>query len=154
MKEGVDRLRSFVGKWRGESEVKATPFNTNGWTNVSTIVGRLALEDAFVFVDEVMEQAKRVTFRSHRVFGYDPGKQVYTLHFFDSDGANSPTRAEGGWAGNVLTLEQQTPFGRVRYTYAFEGDEHLHRTEVSEDGQNWSTYISGHFRKLRESDTG
>lgn len=153
MTEPLARLRAFVGKWRGESDVKSTPFNTNGGINVSTIVGRLALEDAFIFVDEVMEQEKRVTFRSHRVFGFDSRKQVYTLHLFDSEGANPPARAEGSWIENTLTLEQQTPFGRIRYVYEFEGDRHRHRTEVSENGQPWSTFIQGLYRKLR-ADTG
>jgi len=150
VKEGLERLNAFIGKWRGECEVASTPFNSNGGISGSTILGRKALEDNFVFVDEVLEQNEEVTFRSHKVFGYDPRQQVYTLHFFDSDGANPQTRAEGSWEGNKLTLTQITPFGFVRYIYGFTGEEHSHRTEISEDGSKWSTVIQGNYRRLRD----
>lgn len=118
--------------------------------HATTIVGRFALEDACVFADEVMEVDGSVTNRFHKVFGFDPRKQVYTLHLFDSEGANPPTRAEGGWDGETLTLNQETPFGLLRYVYSFSGDEYRHRTEVSDDGEQWSTFIEGRYRRLRD----
>ena len=150
MTEPRGKLDLFVGKWKGTAEVASTPYNSNGGVNASTIVGRAALEGEFVFVDEVMEQVGFVTFRSHRVFGYDPNKEVVTLHFFDSDGANPPTRAEGSWEDAILTLAQQTPFGFVRYVYEFDQGSHLHRTEVSEDGKEWSVFIRAEYRRLKD----
>jgi hypothetical protein len=143
--EELRKLGAFVGKWKGRCQVASTPYNSNGGLNRSTVVGRYALEDAFVFVDEVMEQEGRVTFRSHKVFGYDPRREVVTLHFFDSAGANPPSRAEGGWTEHSLILEQQTPFGLVRYVYSFEGDTYRHQTCVSEDGRAWSDFIEAAY---------
>ena len=146
--EGIEKLAAFVGKWKGDVEVSATPLNSNGGMNFSTVVGRFALENRFVFVDEVMELGGKVTFRSHKVLGFDPRLRLYTLHFFDSNGANPPTRAEGSWEEDTLTLEQQTPFGRVRYVYAFSGEGFEHRTEVSEDGTEWSGFMRGAYSRL------
>jgi len=92
----------------------------------------------------------QVVFRAHKVYGWDNYKKVYTFHFFDSDGANPPARAEGTWEGDLLKLEQKTPLGLVRYLYTFENDnEYVFRMDVSEDGQHWSQFIEGRYQRVR-----
>lgn len=91
----------------------------------------------------------RSFFALTKFFGWDAHQQVYTFHFFDSDGANPPHRAEGTWVDDQLRFEQQTPFGRVRHTFTFSGQATFtYRMETSEDGQAWAVFWEGRYRRL------
>lgn len=142
------RLHVLAGVWRGEDVIAQTPFNRNGGRAVTTSTARVGLEGLVVIADDEQRRDGQIIFRAHKIFGWDERKQVYTFHFFDSDGANPPQRAEGHWLENTLSLEQTTPFGLVRHTFAFASDQaYTYRMETSEDGLTWALFWEGHYQR-------
>lgn len=142
------QLHRLAGTWHGDDTVAVTPFNTNGGQATSLSLGRIALDGLVVIMDDEQSRAGQVIFRAHKIFGWDGRKQVYTFHFFDSDGANPPQRAEGHWVGDTLRFDQTTPFGLVRHTFAFTGDQAFtYRMETSETGRAWNLFWDGHYRR-------
>jgi hypothetical protein len=136
-------LHRFAGKW----------FGTMTYALQRKVVyrtaARIGLDGLAVIADDEQEEDGMVTFRAHRVFSYHAFKQVFTYHFFDSEGATPLTCAQGQWQGDSLRLEQQAPFGRVRYAFSFRSAaEYEYQMEVSDDGQRWSLYMSGVSRRI------
>ena len=142
------KLHILVGTWRGDDTVAVTPFNTNGGQSVTISNARVDLGGLVVIADDEQVRAGQIVFRAHKIFGWDARKQVYTFHFFDSDGANPPQRAEGQWAANTLRFDQTTPFGFVRHTFVFANDHAFtYNMETSEAGQVWALFWEGHYRR-------
>jgi hypothetical protein len=143
------KLHRLAGTWRGEDTIAVTPFNTNGGQVLTTTVARVDLAGLVVIAEDEQTRAGQVIFRAHKIFGWDGRKQVYTFHFFDSEGANPPQRAEGTWPGDRLSLRQVTPFGWVRHTFTFTNDSAFtYRMETSEDEHIWSVFWDGHYRRV------
>jgi hypothetical protein len=136
-------LHRFAGTWSGRMiDAAATEA-------VYRTVARIALDGLAVIADDEQEANGRITFRAHRVFGYHAYRQVFTYHFFDSAGATPLACAQGQWQETLLQLEQNTPFGRVRYAFNFRSDvDYDYRMEVSDDGDVWAVYMSGVFRRI------
>ncbi|MFN8487735.1 MAG: DUF1579 family protein [Caldilineaceae bacterium] len=143
------RLYVFAGTWDGQDHVADLPFSAVRGEVATTSRGKIALDGLFVICDDEQEQNGQVVFRAHKIYGWDGYKQVYTLHFFDSDGANPPSRAEGVWENERLTLQQQTPFGLIRYRYIFDGaDRYTLQIEASEDAYDWTLFTEGHYQRV------
>lgn len=146
--EGHRRLHRLAGTWRGNDAIAVTPFNTNGGHVMTTSTARVGLEGLIVIADDEQTRDGQIIFRAHKIFGWDERKGVYTFHFFDSDGANPPQRAEGHWVADTLRLEQTTPFGLVRHTYTFSGDQAFtYQMETSNDGRVWAVFWDGHYQR-------
>ena len=142
MTDPFQTLLRFEGDWLGEMFY---PKKTARY-RMSAVV---ALDGRAVIADDEQREGGLITFRAHKVFGYHDYQKLFTYHFFDSDGASPLTAAQGDWRGEALVLTQQTPFGVVRYTYAFENpDTFEYVMEVSEDGETWSRFQRGVFRRL------
>lgn len=134
-------LQRFAGNWLGEMKY---PNKTVRYQ----MSARLALDGRAVIADDEQLENGLITFRAHKVFGYHEYQKVFTYHFFDSDGATPLTAAQGDWQDEALVFNQQTPFGRVRYTYACVGEDRFeYRMDVSEDGEAWEQYQRGVFRR-------
>jgi hypothetical protein len=136
-------LHRFAGQWAG-TMTYAPQKNV-----VYRTIARVALDGRAVIADDEQEENGLIAFRAHRVFGYHTFRQVFTYHFFDSEGATPLACAQGGWEGDTLRLEQQTPFGLVRYAFSFRSDaEYEYQMDVSGDGNEWALYMSGVFRQI------
>lgn len=138
----LQKLHLFVGTWMGDDIMHPTKFSPEG-NAVTTYTGQLKLDGQFVIGDDIQEQDGQVTFRAHKVFGYDDIAKTYTFHFFDSFGANPVEPARGNWKGNQITFEQNSPRGHVRYTYQFE-QEDLYRFQMELGG---NLFIEGTYRR-------
>lgn len=137
----IHTLHRFEGDWLGEM---IYPRKTAQYRMTALV----ALDGRAVIANDEQLENGLITFRAHKVFGYHDYQKIFTYYFFDSDGATPLTCAQGNWQGEALVLEQQTPFGRVRYTYAFEGEDQFeYLMGVSEDGENWERYQRGLFRR-------
>jgi hypothetical protein len=135
-------LHRFAGAWMGDM---VYPSKTAQYY----ISARLALEGCAVIADAEQTENGHITFCAHKVFSYYPYQQVFTYHFFDSEGATPLQCAQGDWKDECLQLEQQTPFGKVRYSYTFSGNDVFdYKMEVSEDGEHWQDYQHGSFRRV------
>lgn len=149
LSEAHRKLLVLAGVWRGEDAIAQTPFNRNGGQVVTLSTAHVGLDGLVIIADDEQSRAGQVVFRAHKIFGWDERQHVYTFHFFDSDGANPPQRAEGHWVANTLGLEQKTPFGLVRHTFTFASDQVFsYRMETSEAGQAWALFWEGHYRRI------
>lgn len=132
------RLQRLVGHWRGDDQVAETPFNTNGGMCITDSHMEPALNGLFVIANDRQTRDGIKVFQAHKIFGWDERIQKYTLHHFDSDGANPPTRAEGDWEGDYLSFYQHTPFGFVLYEYVFaNANTFTYRMSTSSLGEEW-----------------
>jgi hypothetical protein len=137
-------LHRFAGTWSG------TLTFVDQRQVVYRTTARVALDGLAVLADDEHEENGRVTFRAHRVLSYHACRQVFTYHFFDSEGATPLTCAQGQWHDDGLRLEQQTPFGRVRYRFSFRSDTEIeYQMEVSEDGQQWTRQVGSVYRRVQ-----
>jgi hypothetical protein len=144
------RLQAFVGTWNGEDTLFPSPWDPHGGTATTTYSGRLAMNDFFVVGDDVQEREGYDVYRAHKVFGWDAAEQTYTLYFFDSTGQNPAAPARGAWEGNRVTFQQATPTGYVRYSYTFtQDDEYTFQMSTSEDGEQWTPFIEGIYRRMQ-----
>jgi hypothetical protein len=97
--------------------------------------------------DYTEERDGQVMFRGHGVYGYDPKRERYTMHWFDSMGM-PPNETLGTWEGNTLTFQNRGEMGHGRYTYVIENDgSYRFRIDTSKDGQEWIPMMEGHYRR-------
>jgi hypothetical protein len=88
------------------------------------------------------------SYSGHGVYGYDPKEEKFTMHWFDSMGGSYNKPALGAWDGNSLSFQNATPQGHARYTHTIENDEYDFKIEVSEDGEAWTMFMSGTYRRV------
>jgi len=137
-----ERLRALVGSWKGDEKMYPSPWDSQGGTAKGFTEARLDLDGMFVIADYRQERDGKVTYRGHGVFGWDGKLSVYTMYWFDSLGMDPGGPARGTWEGNTLRFEMQTPMGRSRYEYAFEGHgRYAFSISMSEDGKSWKPWL-------------
>ena len=142
------RLRSFAGTWTGEEKLHPSPWDPRGGQALARVTSRMAMDGFFLVTDYAQERQGKVSYEGHGVFGYEPGRRVYTLHWFDSMGSGTPEPATGTWSGDTLTFEQKSPMGWSRYIYRLEGEtRYAFRIDHSRDGNEWTTFIEGRYTK-------
>jgi hypothetical protein len=143
--QGHRELERLVGTWHGEERLYPSPFAPQGGAAVGRVRNRVVL-DGFALVQEYeQEREGTVNFRGHGVFRWDPGEQVYTLHWFDSMGM-SPSEFRGTLEGDVLTLTSTGAQGMVRAVWDLPGGErYTYRRQISPEGVNWFPLMEGTY---------
>jgi len=81
------RLEYFVGKWRGEGDMKASAFGPAGKSVITSTCEWFA--GHFHVVCRSESSSPEGTSREVVVLGYDPAKKVYTRYNYGSDGSGS-----------------------------------------------------------------
>lgn len=139
------KLEKFVGRWAGEEKIYPSPFDPQGGTVLARVENRLALNGFAVVQDYEQEKNGQIVFRGHGVFRWEAMQQCYEMHWFDSMGF-APSVFRGNWAGEVLTVINQSPQGHSRATFDF-GPKGRYKflMEVSQDGKQWFPFIEGQY---------
>ena len=140
------RLHVLDGVWIGEETMAPSPWGPGG-PAVGKYSGKVTCDGFFVAQDYVQEKDGEVTYRGHGVFGYDVAEGRVAWYWVDSMGSVPAQPAWGTWTGNTLELTSQSPHGRGRYTYVFDGrDRYEFKLESSFDGgQTWHTFMTGNY---------
>ena len=147
--EHHEKLKALVGEWTGEETLHPIPWQPDKVAVTSRVSSRLDLDGFFLFTDHEQTRDGRVSYRGHGIFGWDPRKQRYTMHWFDVMGVDPGPPAMGTWEGNKLCLQHQHHMGHSRYTYKFEGDgPYTFTLETSQDGQDWPLFLTGTYRRV------
>ena len=141
------KLQRFAGRWSGEEKIYPSAFDPKGGTSIARVNNRAALDGFTVVQDYEQEINGTLNFRGHGVFSYDPNRQSYFMHWWDSMGMPM-SEFKGTFEGNVLTLVQQHAHGVNRAVFdLFEEGKYKFRMEVSQDGKQWQPFMEGTYRR-------
>lgn len=139
------KLERVVGRWIGEEKLFPSPWDPKGGMAVSCVENRLALDGFAVVQDYEQERDGKINFRGHGVLRWEAQQQCYEMYWFDSMGM-SPNLFRGTFEDNVLTMTNKQAQGYTRAVWDFrQADQYQYRMEVSPDGNQWQTFIEGHY---------
>jgi uncharacterized protein DUF1579 len=142
-----EKLKTLVGKWRGEEKIHPSPFDPKGGDAVGLVTNRLALDGFAVAHDYEQQRGGKTNFRGLGIFRWDGEQNVYVLHWLDSFGGPL-SEMRGSFEGKVLQLVGAAPGGQSRATFDFGGDRrYAYRMEISPDGKQWSTFMEGTYTR-------
>lgn len=145
--ENHEALSAFVGTWEGDEILYPSPFSPEERTATGRFVYRMGLDGFFLVSDYEESQEGDVTYRGHGIYGYDAQTDAYTMHWFDSMGGSYQKPAVGDFDGKTMQYRNVTPQGHARYTHTLDGDEYHFKIEVSEEGETWTAFMSGAYRR-------
>jgi hypothetical protein len=141
------RLHALAGTWVGDETMSPSPWGPGGPAKGRSTCA-VACDGFFLTQDYVQEAGGKVTFRGHGTYGYDPQTKRYSWYWVDSMGFVPAQPSYGTWNGSTLTFESQSPHGRGRYTFEFQGkDRYRFKIENSFDGKTWQPMMSGDYRR-------
>ena len=145
----IAKYEAFVGSWEGEEKFHPSSWDPGGEATSRT-KAKMDLDGMFLLMDWAQKRGRRVTYRGHGVFGWDPAKKGYVMYWFDSTGSGYEGPAVGKWTGNRVVFKQETSHGHGRHTFKFTDDDHYTFTiEHSEDGKKWSKMMTGEYRRKK-----
>jgi len=145
------RLRYFVGDWRSEGDMKASPFGPGGkftGTDHSEMLG-----DFFV-VTRSDGSGPMGKMKALATLAYDPKEKVYTYDEYNSMGQHEVSK--GTVSGDTWTWTNDTDMGGkvmkgrfilkelspTSYTFKF---------DMSEDGNSWTNVMEGKTTKISKA---
>ncbi len=138
----------FSGRWSGAEKIHASPWDPAGGVAKATLDVRAACDGFCVVTEYVQKRGGKVSYVGHGVTGYDARNRRYLQHWSDSVGGMPPEAKPGVWDGDALTFHGAGPMGRTRYVYRFPGANVIEfRIESSPDGNAWSTFIEGRYKR-------
>lgn len=140
-----ENLNRMLGEWIGEETMFPSPWSPEQQERTSRLSAR-SLDGFFVISDYEQCMGDQTTFRGHGVYSWDPGKQVYRMHWFDSMGGGGGL-ADGEMVGNVLTFRNTSPMGHHRYRYTFDEGSYVFEMAMSQDGESWEVLMEGRYRR-------
>ena len=142
------KLSALVGEWSGGEKLHPSPWDPAGGTARATVSNRWIVDGFAVMQTYEQRRDGKVTFRGHGVFWFDPLKQEYVMHWWDSM-AGIGGEYRGQFNGDVLTLGAPMPQGgQSRTSWTLTGrDGHTFLMEVSPDGERWHPAMEGRYRK-------
>jgi hypothetical protein len=143
------KLEALAGSWVGEETLYPSPWLPEGGTANAKVESRLDLDGFFLLTNYEEAREGRVTYRGHGVYGWDEGRQEYSMFWFDSMGGPGPSApAWGTWNGDTLEFRHATPHGPTRYVYVFDRpNSYRFRIENSQDGTNWKPFMEARYTR-------
>ena len=111
------KLDALVGEWGGDEKLHPSPWDPAGGGALARVTNR-RVADGFAVVQEY-EQSRngQVTFRGYGVFWFDPARDEYVMHWWDSMGSGA-NEYRGRFEGNVLRLSSpMSQGGRSRTSW-------------------------------------
>jgi hypothetical protein len=141
----MERLEAFIGEWAIEASFSAAPAGVIGRAVFEWILGRqFVMERA-----EVPDAPESIA-----IVGFDPDREAYRQHYFDSRGIARVYAME--FSNGVWTLVRDsadfTPLEfsqRFTGTFSSDGQRILGRWETSGDGSNWEQDFDLTYTKVR-----
>lgn len=140
-----DRLRIFLGRWKGAETLSPAPWDPEGGTAVGTAENRLVL-DGFAVVQEYEQSREgKPGFRGHGVLAFDSAAGDYVMHWFSSMGT-PPMVYRGKFEGEVLRLGSAFAGGISRCSWDFgAAGRYRFSLEFSPDGKTWHPMMEGTY---------
>jgi hypothetical protein len=142
------KLAALVGEWTGDETLHPSPWDPAGGGAQARVTNRW-VADGFAVVQEY-EQLRngKVTFRGPGVLWFDPQRDEYVMHWWDSMGGTAG-EYRGRFDGDVMALRSPMPqggHGRASWTMSAD-DAHTFLMEVSSDGESWQPAMEGRYRR-------
>src|SRR5262249_40083743 len=146
----VKRLGYFVGKWRGESEMKPSPFGPGGKVTESEDVEWMP--GGFFVVVHSDAKTPMGDGKTLMILGYNPEKKAYTFNAFDNMG--QAETATGTFEGDTWTWLSDSMMGakavKSRFTMKPPSpSSYSTKFEMSMDGGAWATVMEGKTTKIK-----
>lgn len=142
-----DRLKKFLGKWKGEEKLSPSPWDPKGGIAVGIAENRSAVDGFAVVQDYVQMRDGKPSFRGHGVIAYDGIERCYAMHWFDSMGT-PPNIYRGNVEGDVLKLSTAFPGGMSRCSWDLRNErEYRFTLDMSQDGKSWQPMMDGTYSK-------
>ena len=139
------KLEQLLGSWSGEEKMSPSPWDPKGGTAIGRVENRSAVDGFVVVQDYVQELDGTASFRGHGVFSVE-GEEIL-LHWWDSMGL-PPNVFRGQFEGNTLTLSFAGAQGHHRTVFSLtEPNQYEFRMDVSQDGQEWYTFMEGTYAR-------
>ena len=143
-----EKLKELAGTWTSEETMFPSPWDPQGGKADGRIEARIELDGFFLVADYVQERGGCASYRGHGIYGWDPGQNCYTLHWFDSMGSPCSEPMKGTWEGDRLTFQARNPMGHSRLTYHFQGTgRYQFLMEGSQDGKQWAKLMEGTYTR-------
>lgn len=141
-----EALAKLAGSWVGQEKIEPSPFDPQGGPATGRVNNRMAVGGWALVQDYEQTRNGQVSFTGHGVFSVDLAKNATVLHWYDSM-AGGPFVYTGGWKGDVLALTGPSGDGQGRCTFDCAGGGYKFKLEVSPDGKEWFTFMSGTYKK-------
>ncbi|MCC7380491.1 MAG: DUF1579 family protein [Deltaproteobacteria bacterium] len=139
----------FSGTWRGEERLHPSPWDPEGGPAFATWIVRPSLDGFFLLVDYDEERGGKIVYRGHGVHGWDAGEKCYLVYWFDNAGVAPKAPSRATLEGGVYRYINESPNGRSRFTYRFQGDHLAFTIETSSDGKSWAAMHEGRYTRQR-----
>ena len=141
-----ERLKIFVGDWRGEEKMQPTPWLPEGGVRDAAISNRLGLDGFAIIQDYVQSNKGAPTFIGHAVILQRPQAETYQMYWFDSF---APSVFEGEWDGARGSFISDSAMGKTRASFDFtKPGAYTFRMEMSPDGKNFAPLMDGAYVKV------
>lgn len=139
------KLEKLVGNWVGRETMSPAPWDPTGGPAVGRVSNRPSLDGFAVVQEYEQERNGDISFRGHGVFHYDMNTKEYVLNWWDSMGMGNQT-FRGDFVDDVLAMVCESPMGHTKCTFDVkEPGRYAFVMEVSQDGQNWMTAMTGDY---------
>lgn len=146
----VQRLGYFVGKWKGEGELKPGPYGPGG--KFTTSDDNEWFPGGFFLVMHSDAKTPMGDGKSMMVVGYNTEEKGYTFHSIDSMGEAETSK--GTVQGDTWTWLGESKMGgksiKSRFTIKeLSPTSYSTKLEMSIDGQSWMTMMEGKASKAK-----
>jgi len=147
-------LEKLVGDWTGRETMSPAPWDPTGGPALGRVSNRMRLDGLAVVQEYEQERNGGISFRGHGVFHYDMNEKDYVMNWWDSMGMGNQT-FRGQFIDDVLSMVAAGPMGHTRCTFDVkEAGRYAFVMEVSQDGSNWMTAMTGDYRPAARAKAG
>ncbi|MBP7148429.1 MAG: DUF1579 family protein [Acidobacteria bacterium] len=145
------KLEFFVGKWKGEADMKPNPFVPGGKYNSTDTCEWFDGNFAVVCRSEGSGPAGQM--KSLGLIGYSPEEKVYTYYGLDNGGMMMTSVARGTLQGDTWTFVDEAKMGgktvKSRYTMRqLSPTSYSFKWETVGDKGEWVTVMEGKQTKI------
>ena len=141
-----EKLKLLAGSWKGEETLFPSPWDPQGGKAEGIVTNAMGASGFVLVHDYVQRRDGRTTFTGHAVFSWNADAKAYHCHWWDSMGM-PPNLFVGNFTGDTLVMESEGGAGRSRTTWAMKGNRYDFTMEVSPDGSQWFTFMSGSYAR-------
>ena len=143
------RLHYFVGDWRTEADMKASPFGPGG---KFTSTDRATMLGDFFVVTQSDGRGPMGPMRAVSTMAYDPKEKVYTYDEYTSMGEHEISK--GTFSGDTWTWTSDEEMGgktmKGRFTLKeVSPTSYTFKFDMSEDGNSWTNVMEGKATKTK-----
>ena len=143
------RLKYFVGEWKTEGDMKASPMGPGG--KFSSTDHNTMLGDFYLLMNSD-GSSPMGNFKDVAVISFDPKEKVYTYDGYDSMGMHDMSK--GNVSGDTWTYTSEEDMGGKKMQGRFTLKEasptsFTMKYDMSEDGKTWNTVMEAKATKVK-----